>query len=432
MQSESGKGSVFSVTVDTGPLDGVKHVQPDALDCYEERVAEPHASWRFSSERVLVVDDGPENRELVTLVLQEVGLEVECAENGKVGAEMAMAKPFDLVLMDMQMPVMDGYAATRLLREQGLTTPIYALTANAMKGFEKKCMAAGCSGYLTKPIDIDFLLETVGQVLGGERFRAGAAMHETPGSFCEQQTALDDTPLVSSLPLNVREFAEIAGAFSARLGEQLEAMTEAWETKDFKRLAELAHWLKGSGGTVGFAAFTAPAARLEDFAKQEEVEMIESTLEELRKLSGRIQLQPQIADSTSGCSPCSAKSNDEPLVSQLPTNVPRFREIVEKFVPRLQKKLDEMDRARKQKNFNELAELAHWLKGAGGTVGFHAFTAPSAALEQSAKEQRHDGIELALAELRQLAARIQIPETQPGIQVVDELPANTDDAFARQ
>ena len=116
-----------------------------------------------------MVDDGDENRELLQVVLGDVGLEVEGAENGKVGVEKASAGGFDLVLMDMQMPVMDGYTATSRLRELGFEKPILALTANAMKGFEERCLAAGCDGYLTKPIDIDVLIGSLAERLGGRK-----------------------------------------------------------------------------------------------------------------------------------------------------------------------------------------------------------------------------------------------------------------------
>ena len=105
----------------------------------------------LAGARVLLVEDGDTNRKLIGLVLQRAGAEVTMAENGQIGVELAMKHPFDLILMDMQMPVMDGYAATTLLRQQGVTVPIIALTAHAMKGDEDKCRAAGCSGYVTKP-----------------------------------------------------------------------------------------------------------------------------------------------------------------------------------------------------------------------------------------------------------------------------------------
>src|SRR5262249_60619224 len=104
---------------------------------------------------VLLVEDGETNRDLVSLVLTEAGATVVTAENGKAGVELARAQPFDLILMDMQMPVMDGYTAARTLRSLGIETPIVALTAHAMRDDVDKCLAAGCSGYLAKPVQID-------------------------------------------------------------------------------------------------------------------------------------------------------------------------------------------------------------------------------------------------------------------------------------
>ena len=127
-----------------------------------------------AKKRVLVVDDGEANRELVRLVLEEVGLTVAGAENGQIGVDMASRESFDVILMDMQMPVMDGFTATRTLRRKGMKLPIFALTANAMKGFEREVMEAGCTGYLTKPVDIDALLQTLGELLGGRKVQASA------------------------------------------------------------------------------------------------------------------------------------------------------------------------------------------------------------------------------------------------------------------
>ncbi len=305
VQSEIGQGSVFSVSIQAGSLDHVTWLEPnEVLSFGQTTEAEGQTHWQFPPARVLVVDDGDANRELVTLVLEEVGLRVDGAENGQIGVDKAQQTPFDVILMDMQMPVMDGQTATRLLRQQEMQMPIIALTAHAMKGFEQEIMAAGCSGYLTKPIDIDGLLQVLADLLGGQRIvdetaTAVAAprpsadtMPGHPGLDSPELSEPADmgAPIVSRLSANPR-FRPIIEKFVTRLDDQLAAMATAWENRDLDELASLAHWLKGAGGTVGFDDFTEPASDLEQLAKSENATpeaSIESAIMDIRQLAGRI------------------------------------------------------------------------------------------------------------------------------------------------
>lgn len=114
---------------------------------------------------VLVVEDVIDNQMLTKLYLARKGMKVQFANNGSEGVKKALEGFFDLILMDMQMPVMDGYTATRELRTQGYQKPIIALTAHAMKEDRAKCLQAGCDDYLTKPLDSKILYEALARNL---------------------------------------------------------------------------------------------------------------------------------------------------------------------------------------------------------------------------------------------------------------------------
>ena len=119
--------------------------------------------------KVLIVDDGETNRKLVRLMLEKHGVVTASAADGREGVDAILKGDFDLVLMDMQMPILDGIAATRDLRDRGVDIPIVALTANAMRVDRQQCLDAGCDGYLTKPFQTRQLLETMRDVFGAAR-----------------------------------------------------------------------------------------------------------------------------------------------------------------------------------------------------------------------------------------------------------------------
>jgi len=116
---------------------------------------------------ILILENDPKNLKLVTVILQVSGYATLQATDGKQGVELAREEKPDLILMDIQIPVMDGLEATKLLKNDGATRdiPVIALTAYAMKGDEEKMRAAGCDGYITKPIDIKGFLKKISEVI---------------------------------------------------------------------------------------------------------------------------------------------------------------------------------------------------------------------------------------------------------------------------
>jgi signal transduction histidine kinase/AmiR/NasT family two-component response regulator/HPt (histidine-containing phosphotransfer) domain-containing protein len=299
VQSEVGKGTVFTATAEVKPSPEAPladATQSDVITAVR-RKAVPGAV-EVPRGRVLVVEDGDTNRKLIDLILRRAGLDVVTAENGKLGVEAALASSFDLILMDMQMPVMDGYTAARTLRDHGLEMPIIALTAHAMSGDEQKCRAAGCSGFMTKPIHADLLLQTAAAAIMEWQARGNAACEVAQASRLplrgRKGTCSTTDAIFSELPTDDPDIREIVEEFIDCLHAKLPAMQDANARGDLAELARLAHWLKGSGGSAGFPALTAPARNVEKLARDAQCDAIESALAELAEISARISKPLQV------------------------------------------------------------------------------------------------------------------------------------------
>lgn len=178
VESELGKGSVFRVSIDPGPLDHLRMITPATQagpeNCSPRKSEKEPARIDLSNIRVLLAEDGPDNQRLICFVLRKAGAHVTTVSDGLQAVERILGAPhtdaspgrsplapFHVVLMDMQMPVLDGYQATRRLRAAGYTRPIIALTAHAMAEDRQKCLDAGCDDYATKPIDRTRLLDLI-------------------------------------------------------------------------------------------------------------------------------------------------------------------------------------------------------------------------------------------------------------------------------
>ena len=268
VESLVGRGSSFTLNVETGSLAGV----PMLNDLREAGVALDAVPAPSSGQgaikltgRILLAEDGHDNQVLVATHLRRAGAQVQIAENGRIAVDLALAadrsgEPFDVILMDMQMPEMDGYTATATLRKDGYRGPIVALTAHAMEGDRAVCIAAGCDDYLTKPIDREKLLGTVAR--HGARARAAVESGDTILATTRVVQAPPDAPLVSELA-NDPDVADMVEGFVRVAGARADAILAALADGDTSTMRRLVHQLKGAAGGYGFPSITEQARVVE-------------------------------------------------------------------------------------------------------------------------------------------------------------------------
>jgi signal transduction histidine kinase/CheY-like chemotaxis protein/HPt (histidine-containing phosphotransfer) domain-containing protein len=340
VESEHGVGSTFTLSLPTGSLDGVPMLDSpreaiehaNALDTRLDEIQqrpEPTTATR----RILLAEDGPDNQRLIRHILTRAGYDVTVVANGREACDAAWAgssraPAHDLVLMDMQMPVMDGYQATCELRRDGFKRPIIALTAHAMAGDRDKCLSAGCDDYAAKPVDRDHLLELLEQYLKATQpvthqypeesimdipdevidraTRGNAAGRDSvigrqpdpPDASAGPSDGTDsgddgehNSPSVPPLPSEYaddEDMLPLIEEFLTELPERLYAIDKALREDDLTRLAALAHQLKGAAGGYGYPTITDSARSVEQMAKDtDQAHHLNASIEQLKALCRR-------------------------------------------------------------------------------------------------------------------------------------------------
>jgi CheY-like chemotaxis protein len=222
--------------------------------------------------RVLLVDDSMDNRILIRGYLRDTGSTIEEAENGAVALEKFKASVYDVVLTDTEMPVMDGYTATREMRrvekERGKApTPILALTAHALAEARERSFEAGCSGHLTKPIPKAALLEALREHTGASILR-----ERQPAAAVAAATADDQDWLKALVP-----------GYVSRCRADVDALFPALERGDYAAIRTTGHQLSGSGASYGFPRLTELGASLEQAAMARDAGLARNISEKLRE-----------------------------------------------------------------------------------------------------------------------------------------------------
>jgi signal transduction histidine kinase/DNA-binding response OmpR family regulator len=271
VESGLGKGSVFSFAVPLQIWAGATR-----------RAAAPVGTGPETpllALHILLVEDSTDNRTITMAYLQDTPYRVEIAENGAIAVEKFTAGHYDLVLMDRQMPVMDGLTATRAIREweqanRRPPTPIIALTASALRGDKEEFVAAGCTAYLTKPIKQDVLLQAI-------REHCPVA----PPSPREESSR-KDTILVRAN----QKFADLIPGFLQNRRQDVIAMLDALDRDDFETVESLGHDMRGAGGSWGFQDITDIGAALERAAKSTDTDASRKSVGELSKYLDRVEI----------------------------------------------------------------------------------------------------------------------------------------------
>jgi diguanylate cyclase (GGDEF)-like protein/PAS domain S-box-containing protein len=329
VDSEPSRGSTFTLRLPVDLAGATMISDPhEALFSSEPASALHQVKLPTLRGHVLLAEDGHDNQVLIGTVLRRQGFEVTVVENGKLAVERALlalevGQPFDVILMDMQMPELDGYGATSQLRTKGYRGTIVALTAHAMAGERERCLAAGCDDYLTKPIERSRLIAAVSGHVDDAQPTLPPPAAEGGAEVRAESDALGTEAIGERL---VSEFAddpdmaEIVASFVNGLPAQLATLLDASKRDERALVSRIAHQLKGAAGGYGFPIITKSAARLEELAKSS-VTPITQALEELVALCERTQIATALAE----------VSGDRP---RLPTllvidDSPQIQELVE-------------------------------------------------------------------------------------------------------
>ena len=279
IQSVPGTGSTFTASIaglgdnlaDRCQLEDALVIPQSGPDPFQEPI----------TGRILLAEDGKDNQRFISAMLRKAGAEVVIAEDGRIAVEKARSQEFDLILMDMQMPELDGYAATGLLRSRGFARPIIALTAHAMADDRAKCINAGCTDYLTKPVDRKQLIATVARHIASFRSMHDAAPAAKP--------SIDKEHAIVSTCENDPVMADVLMEFIADLPAQVASLQSLLESHNLAALRVAVHQLKGAGGSYGFQTLTDAAAIAEQSLKSDApIESIKAQVDSLCGLIRRV------------------------------------------------------------------------------------------------------------------------------------------------
>ncbi|WP_455210586.1 ATP-binding protein [Kaarinaea lacus] len=265
--SKKGVGSTFVVTISIGELAHVDLAVEEYVVESKPKKAKfvlPHNSVSGS---VLLAEDTADNQRLISMYLRRAGANVDVVENGQQALQKALHQDYDLILMDMQMPIMGGVEAIEKLRVAGYKNPIVTLTANALKQDRERCAQAGADDYLTKPLDLEQFYVILKTFLGNP---------EPTQPVASRAYITDDL-------LNDPEYKELVNKFLDDLPDKLRDINESYQNQNWANMKSLIHKLKGTGASFGFPVITELATLIYKDLLDSNYTALERTVADLNK-----------------------------------------------------------------------------------------------------------------------------------------------------
>ncbi|NOQ90266.1 MAG: response regulator [Gammaproteobacteria bacterium] len=268
--SDRGKGSTFTLSLAVDKTDELVFIKrlEDVSNYIDEQTQQ--VEIKQLDGNILLAEDILDNQQLIAMYINRTGAKLSIVENGQQAVDAGKANEYDLILMDMQMPVMDGVEATRLLRSNGYSKPIVCLTANVMVTDREKCIAAGADEYLVKPLNLQRFYEVLNKCLA-----------EADNTTAQTVT---DSGSVQDFLKNSPNYQALVVRFLDSLPDMTQEITQSVFDKQWENAQSKSHDLKGMGGTMGYPEITEVSGKLNTQIKQNEYDSAAATCEELESL----------------------------------------------------------------------------------------------------------------------------------------------------
>jgi len=431
VDSIHGMGSSFKVTVNTGPIDDVRFISSadaEGIKVKEEAKDEIHIAKLAGT--ILVAEDNADNRKLLDFYLKKSGVRFSFVENGKEVLEKSLDGKFDLILMDMQMPVMDGYTATKKLRERGFTRPIIGLTANSLESEIRKSIDAGCDKVLGKPYNWNMLFGLLKEyiaakgeasdvvvklALADEQSQRISNLSLDSFSSHDAQSNIDknddssssegnNSPIVSPLYSDAPELQPLILEFLESVDSYIRSVENQLSQKEWAGLKQVAHDISGVSGMYGYAESSELAKQLRLACMQKDVSSCRKIANSLTSTLKRMKLGGSIMKSGQSLPMQTASSSDETnvITSDLFEMSPELAPEILDFINGIEGVVAKLKTATASQNWSEIKNISNEISGTASLFGYPVFAEAAKKLENAASEANSNEVPAILETLSSL------------------------------